>query len=374
MMKTQQEINNLPTIMDLLNNIAKGEQEIRNDSNIGFFFNQNDWDDKFEITQLEKDGAYVLIPTNSHLRTYYRGQRKYYPECKPTIYRNIDKRSEVEIFIERVRTIDFELLLGTHPFVRKMYCWDLSLTLDLVGDVDVSMSIDTQALAQHYNLQTDLIDVTFDKWVAAFFAVTEYVKNRYVPVESGGYGVLYSFWDPLASISGIEGMSKYKNSFSAIALQPFPRPAAQRAATIKLNKGEDFNNYRGVEKHFFKHDKLASQLIFNKMNQGKDLFPEDELEECSKKVKASKKLSISAFDLAFKQYPIEGIAYEELKAKCTEKGIKLVNHQVFKFPKDIEKKFLRYWEKKGEEEFLSKIVYRFAYYGDLKLVDGKDII
>lgn len=359
--------------MDLLNNIAKREQEIRNSPNFGFFFNQNDWDDKFEITQLEKDGAYVLIPTNSHLRTYYRGQRKYYPECKPTIYRNIDERSEVEIFIERVRTIDFELLLSTHPFVREMYSGDLSLTLDLVGDVDVSMSIDTQALAQHYNLQTDLIDVTFDKWTAAFFAVTEYVKNRYVPVESGGYGVLYSFWDPISSFSGIEELSKYKNSFSAIALQPFPRPSAQRAATIKLNKEEDFNNYRGVEEHFFKHDRLASQLIFNKMNQGKDLFPDDELEAYSQKVKTSNKLSMQAFDIAYNKYPTESFSHDELKAECMRRGIKLVNHQVFKFPNSMHNQFKKYWKEKGEEEFLSKIVYRPVYNGPIEFVDGKDI-
>jgi len=347
-----EDIKKLPTILHILDMIAGEEEKLRNDGRWNFFSNLGA-EDKFEIKPETPNGPCVLGPTSSCFNSYFRGQTQYFENCVPNIYRN-KERSDIDYFINRLRSSEFELLLQTHPFVELIYNKGI-IFKNFGKDVMVSLKVDYLGLAQHYELETDVLDFTNDKWVAAFFATCIKKNNIYIPIDSESYGVVYRY-SPIPE-SFNENLTGNKK-FSVIGLQPFKRPGEQKGFALKMEKGENLNNVRGIQKYLFRHDKLASEIIYNRMNQGEILFPYDELEGLAKKIRNSKKISNTAFDLACEKYPIEQMNIKKLRECCINKGIKFVNYPIVRFPNDIKKNFLSRWKKNGEKEFFSKIVYR----------------
>lgn len=356
---TKEEINKLPTILKILDQIAAEEEGLRNDYRWSFLSNLGA-EDKFEIYPESPDGPCVLKPTTSCINSYFRGQTLYHEDCCPTLYRN-KKKDNIDRFIDRLRTSEFELLIQKHPFVKLIYEQGIRFR-NFGEDACVKLKVDSLGLAQHYELETDLIDLTSDKWVAAFFASCINKNGRYIPIDElkdkASFGVIYRYTLPPEQYLSAHEKLNYKQKFSIIGLQPFNRPGEQRGFALQLDEGENLNTVRGIEKYHFRHDKLAAEIIYNRMNQGKDLFPYDELEELAKKIKCSKKISNDAFKLAFEKYSVSGMDEELVRDACIRKSIKFVNYPVVSFSKGLEKKFLKNWEKIGELEFYSKIVYK----------------
>ncbi len=351
---TPEKIKQLPTILHILDMIAGEEERLRNNVRWNLLSNLGA-EDKFEIKAETPNGPCVLQPTSSCFNSYFRGQPQYYEDCIPTIFRNKEK-DNIDRFIDRLRSSEFELLLQTHPFVQLIY--NEGIVFKNFGkDVLVSLKVDYLGLAQHYELDTDMLDFTNDKWVAAFFA-TCIKKNRYIPMDSEGYGVIYRYSLTPEHFLPEKDNSIKSKKISIIGLQPFKRPGEQKGFALKMEEGENLNNVRGIQKYLFRHDKLAAEIIYNRMNQGGNLFPYDELEELVKKIKRSKKISNNAFELACKKYPVEQMNEEKLREACIVKDIKFVNYSVVHFSKDIKRNFLTDWKKNGEKEFFSKIVHR----------------
>ncbi len=352
---TPEKIKQLPTILHILDMIAGEEERLRNNVRWNLLSNLGA-EDKFEIKSETPNGPCVLQPTSSCFNSYFRGQPQYYEDCIPTIFRNKEK-DNIDRFIDRIRSSEFELLLQTHPFVQLIY--NEGIVFKNFGkDVLVSLKVDYLGLAQHYELDTDMLDFTNDKWVAAFFATCIKKNNRYIPMDSEGYGIIYRY-----SLTPEHFLPEKHNSIkskkiSVIGLQPFKRPGEQKGFALKIEEGENLNNVSGIQKYLFRHDKLAAEIIYNRMNQGENLFPYDELEELAKKIKSSKRISNNAFELACKKYPVEQMNEEKLREVCIGKGIKFVNCPVVRFSKDIKRNFLTDWKKKGEREFFSKIVHK----------------
>lgn len=360
-MKTMipEESKQLPTILHILDMIACEEESLRNNLKWNFLSDMGA-EDKFEIKAETPNGLCVLQPTSSCFNSYFRGQAKYYEDCLPTLYR-VSKKDKIDRFIDRLRSSEFELLLQTHPFVKLIY--NEGIVFKNFGkDVLVSLKVNYLGLAQHYGLDTDIFDFTNDKWVAAFFATCKYDNDndndKYIPMDSKGDGVIYRYrLPPECFLPGKDNLIKGKK-ISVIGLQPFKRPGVQKGFALKMEEGENLNNVRGIKKYLFRHDKLAAEIIHNRMNQGNNLFPCDELEKLAKKIKKSKKISNNAFELAYKKYIVEQVNEEKLREACIVKGIEFVNCPIADFSKNIKKNFLKYWKKNGEKEFFSKIVYR----------------
>ncbi|MCF8363524.1 MAG: FRG domain-containing protein [Prolixibacteraceae bacterium] len=350
-MMTPVQIKQLPTILHILDKISGEEENLRNNSRWNFLSNLGA-EDKFEIKPETPNGPCVLQPTSSCINSYFRGQTDYYDNCVPTIYRDQNK-SEIDNFIDCLRVSEFELLLQTHPFVHLIF--NEGLVFKNFGkDVHVSLKVDYLGLAQHYELSTNVLDFTSDKWVAAFFATCNKIGKKYVPIDSDSYGVIYRYSIPPECLFS----SNENNKISTIGLQPFKRPGEQKGFAFNMEKGENLNNIKGIQKYLFRHDKLAAEIIYNRMNQGNELFPFDELEVLAQKIKTSNKYSNSAFKLTCKKYPIAQMDEDQLIKACISKGIKFTNYPVVKFSKEIKRKFHSNWKKNGKKEFLSKIVYR----------------
>lgn len=349
---TQEEINKLPTILDILDAIAAEEENLRIDPRWNFLFSNMGVEDKFEIFQEEEGKPYVLKPTSSTVNSYFRGQPDYFEVCVPTIFRDSDNRDDIDVFIDRIRSCEFELLINSHPFVENVF--KNGIEIQLVDRVQkVLLKVDGQGLAAHYEFKTSKIDFTNNKWVAAFFAVSKKSNGQYKPVQSDKQGVFYWYNHFPVFDSG-----NTSNRFSIIGLQPFKRPGEQKAFALDMLKNENLNSFPGVRKYLFRHNDLASEIIYNRLNQGHDLFPPDEIIEYAEKIKKSNKLTNNAFLQAWENYPISGKNETDVKELCYQKGIRLVDYPVVKFNKSLDKDFNKYWREKGENEFLSKIVYR----------------
>ena len=123
---------------------------------------------RFNLMELH-DGTIGAFPPNMMFK-FYRGESEDFDlkyACIPSIYR-INKseedlpgnRNDDFILIDNLKIIEFESVIKTFPQVKyaiKDYC-----------------NVDFRALAQHYELNTDILDMSSDIAVAAFFATHAY--------------------------------------------------------------------------------------------------------------------------------------------------------------------------------------------------------
>ncbi|WP_178338754.1 FRG domain-containing protein [Marinobacter nauticus] len=168
--------------------------------------------------------------------------------------------------IKLCQNIAFEDAIGAHPYVR--FCAEQNFN-------GHPPHISFQGLAQHYGFQTDMLDVTSNFDVAAFFATSKWDKKekRYYPVgESSFPGIIY-YAEPAFYILPREDQSA---TFEFVGWQPLKRPAQQRAGAFRLPSGHCFSRLPGVRKAYFRHNRAASERIWQYFDGGAALFPNDE--------------------------------------------------------------------------------------------------
>ena len=251
-----QQIIEVPTLLDALDYVSCREM------------NEQDWDamrihgpgyeleGKFVLFQ-DEHGEGRLYPVNLSRYMYYRGERKLYPHCYATLYRDL---SEAEKFIERLKYCELSILIEDYPLT-KMFRTDLGFPYN-GSIIHVPLSIDALALAQHYGICTNLIDVTVDKWVAAFFACTFRDKDGvFHPVtDESQYGMFNIYFSSSMTFP-------FNNpALSTIGLQPFSRPGEQAGYVVTMHEGEDFYDKCAIRIKF-KHDARVSELVFNYTNR-----------------------------------------------------------------------------------------------------------
>lgn len=286
---------NLPTILELIDSlspqlVSKMQFFEQAPPSLATIFG---YTPEGKYTIAARDGFHTLIPSGFR-GNFYRGQNRFYPSCKPSLHRIKDSEKRI---IESVKRHEFIELVLTHPVI------DFLINEDII--------IDKMALAQHYGFATNLIDISCDLWCSAFFATTKYdaANDSYSPVGDDfgdGIGVLY--------------MSKRVDDnprISELGFNFFPRPYRQMGATYSLEPNEDFNDVDLFEKHFFRHDKRASQWVFEMSYRQMKYFPKDVLAEKAAAIKAAKKLSSKAIESYVNAYG--GTAsFDEIKRLCEE--------------------------------------------------------
>lgn len=273
----------------------------------------------------------------------FRGEYRKYDTCKASIYRSNDPD---DVIVDELKIIEFKNILLTFPQVQ--YAMEDHLKVDFL------------ALAQHYELNTNLIDVTSEPEVAAYFATHRWINNVAVPVEKG-IGCIRGFVSPALTATKID--SKYH----MIGLQCFQRPGLQAAYGFEMEPDEDLADRGWCV--YFKQNAHASRLIHTNFHVNQDkvnkiraegicrivepneiedtdswLFPKEEIADVAKIVKASKEISIAAV--------------EEYGKQCEEalrrKGVKVVESPVYALSEEHRKEL--------EEQ------YRGHPYGDVRLM------
>lgn len=215
-----------------------------------------------------------LIPsiTASFSSPYlYRGQVVRHQPCLPGVFRElaqVDHPSKLSLldrvrcFADRVRLEEFMLALDHHP--ASDYAREIGLALH------------PYALAQHYELATDRIDLTQDHRVAAFFATNTLTAICWQPIASGT-GVLYR----LHRQSFAQHM---RGRLECIGKQALPRPGEQKAYTLQLPLGMDFEMLP-IEIFTFTHNEACGQRLNDHFSGGTALFPPDVMADVASTIK-----------------------------------------------------------------------------------------
>lgn len=232
--------------------------------------------DDFELVDMGGDTfRFIPGPSSPYL---YRGQVRNWPTCRPSLFR-CNALNPIDLFVEYIRVADFELLLQQHPAVKAMQ-----------GE---RISVDFVALAQHYGLSTNCLDLTSSIDIAAFFAsCSRLADGGYLPYADSDKGVIFrSPWvllDP-----------ELAGKIQIVGFQPLKRPAEQKAWGYILDKNEDFAQQSEV--FHFSQSKKGSEYFYEMFEAGAKLFPPDPICSYVDRIRESKQYSFEAFHRAFRQ-------------------------------------------------------------------------
>jgi hypothetical protein len=264
---------------------------------------------------------------------FFRGQIKDYNSCIPAIYRT-SNNNDIDIFINRLRSIEFEMILKKHPAV---------IDLNKTKVYDCYTKVDFTGLAQHYGLLTDCLDITDNFYIAAFFACCEYNKDmdKYIPKTEPMEGIIYL-------ISSL--ITEDYDNFNIVGLQPFHRPAEQRAFSYKLNKGDDLAKKPFVQKLKFKQTPEGTKYLYQMFNNGNKLFPYDMLKNKVEEIKATNIFSKKAFLETYKRYIFTKHKDYYLN-KLRERNIILEKNTILQFNSEEIKNLNKLWKKKKKHFF-----------------------
>lgn len=227
---------------------------------------------------------------------YYRGENALFGSSKPSIHRNapdnpVDKI--VYYFIAEMKIYEFQKLISRFDVVKK---WPFDVLY--------------RAIAQHYGIPTDWLDVTNDFEVALFFACCKYDAeiNDYRPLreadfkeEKDTYGVLFRADSFIADL--IYGSTEGKSGIMPIGFQPFMRCHRQYGYAYVLGEDEDLYKSETFQMMKFKHSIEFSEKVYNDMDEGNKIFPreglnsiQDEINQINKATTFSKE----AFETAYR--------------------------------------------------------------------------
>jgi len=272
---TSEEKQALPTIIDVLEELAQKE-----------YLWHLEWTGQpnFLAPHFADDGEYMIVAQKSHSLhnklmpgslssfTLYRGQNRDFSKCVPSLYRVPEGYSKEEWeVISRVRTAEFMFVLIHHPVVQ---------------DLQRMIVVDLVPLAQHYGFPTEYMDITNNKWVAAFFAVTQFCNDKYEPVDehyNDGVGALY-----VSSPSKDPAIQQFwmTDKLQVLGFQYFARPTKQYSMVFRMGEDEDFNQYPAWNKILFRHDKKASDIVYQMSWRQNRWFPFDALSEKSRMIRS----------------------------------------------------------------------------------------
>lgn len=347
-MLSQTEIDALPTILDVVEQISKMENDmlLRNGVTILPGDAYQDEGRYTFVSETWNRNVVRLMPVSSTPYTYYRGQSRFYEQCVPSLFRKNAKGElpdEADVAYNRIKICEFEMLLATHP----VFC-----------ELSNHISVNPVALAQHYGLTTEYLDITNSKWVAAFFAATryDYDTDTYYPVGSDygeGYGVMY--------ISKPYEKGDVKNEFFAknvvIGYQYFERPTKQSSFGYKMQRSEDFNKSPYFGKVFFRHDLEASKIVFDMSYKQRRFIPKDSLSRLARIIAESNEVTRRALERCMQMcYRDRDIAY--LENVCEAKGVNIRedNRPVAEFSQEELETDWKAWDEFGRADLESRIL------------------
>ena len=339
-----------PTILDILESLADYEAELNGirkyplSENRQWLYRIKEPGHYFAVQSLEDPNVMVLFPTGPCAFSLYRGESKDYKECKPSILRTADEKT---LLLSRLQTEELECILRNHPIIGELI--NRPIVIEKFG-VHFWLKVQFEGLAQHYGIATPFLDMTNNKWVAAFFAITNYKDGMYHLVEPSkdqAYGCLYRWEQPNYREKGLDVPQP-------LGMQYFNRPGCQSAFALDMKRLGDLNNRAEVERIYFRHDKEANQLVYDLCQQGRAFFPEDGMEELVGKLKGVKSFSEEAVERCrIKHYGDK--TFEEMREMMTMSGMDIIDKPAVGFEKEQIEKELEDWNREGRERYLTEL-------------------
>lgn len=265
---------------------------------------------------------------------FYRGESAYNRTTKPSISRKCPddpKEAEMHYLIAAMKMIEFCGWLTNLDCVKH---W-------AYGDIYHG------AIAQHYGIPTNAIDVTPNLKVALFFACCKYdsSEKKWKPLKKadfefedsrprvfarGGdsrYGILFSEAADIAELSRVSpNAGIHFTKVEPIGYQPFLRCPYQSGYLIPAAFSYDMYKDVSFAKVKFRHTEELCSWIYNEMDQGKKIYPIEDMigcEEVADKINHSDVFSEQSLDGAMQFLKIDVSRRNELTDKLKSKGIAL---------------------------------------------------
>lgn len=225
----------------------------------------------------EDNGRRVLKQAST--RYFFRGENAIYSTSKANIFRKNDKHNsednQLNYFINKMRIEEFRILLNKFEVVRK---WDYS-------DVWI------EALAQHYGLPTELMDITSDLLSALFFICCKWDKEKgWLPLKKCDFEV----WDSRPDVAKLGGDSRYGilymleseavtffkvQDVKPIGYQPFMRCSSQHGYCMSMTAEDDMYKNPYFRKYKIRLTESLCQWVYEINEKGRKIYPQDGLTE-----------------------------------------------------------------------------------------------
>lgn len=371
--KREELISRLPTLLDILDRFTIGEEwwALETGALVEFMMPHHDQDGLFDAIMMPS-GYVKLFPVGLCWNCYYRGQSNYYPDSKPSLWRKGSCKRKgmqpADQFVERLKLCELKLMIEDYPltYIFRNGIYYKKRTGEMIL---VPLDVDSEALAQHYGIKTELTDLTVDLWVAAFFAATEYhwETDSYTAItdtKKKEYGVFYHYYDPSVPVPE----DNREPVLRAVGMQPFGRPGNQAGYVLKMKPNENMNRTAGFEKIKFRHVAEINKLIYNYSNCSRNFFPEELFQKKLLALRNEEHMfSKVALEMAKEQY-FKDYTDTQIEEMIAVKGITLVDRPLYLFSESEKKQALKYW-KEHEREYLDKIIIREVYTGPIEIVE-----
>lgn len=233
----------------------------------------------------------------------YRGQTNHHDPMLPAAARGLQNlenlteaptQDQAEIILRLARMWWFERQLDYHPVAKHAEKEQLTLN--------------RSALAQHYGLPTQFLDLTDDFDVAAFFATCRPTDRGWAPMESG-VGVIYR-------VDFDEGFSNpIGGRYEPLGPQPLPRPTEQCGWVTLLPMVHSFENWPNVRLMRFSHNKRIGDHYLQQFEGGSALFPPDPLADVAREISDCNEIPGELIDSAISlSLQLESISDEQIPA------------------------------------------------------------
>lgn len=344
-------IQDYPTIVDVLEDILEDEEEKASLTKYPLT------DSRTELYNIEEPGHYfvmrsesdpqrvLLYPTGRNALTFFRGESGAYDTCLPSLLRTNDEKTKL---CARLQAAELECILKRHPVISDFLHREFR---HVRLSRPFRMTVPFRGLAQHYGILTPFLDLSNDKWVAAFFAVTNYSHGSWgvvTPSDSQRYGSFYR-------LAKVDFNNKNIPQPTPIGVQFFNRPGRQSAFTLDMTNMEDFKHYPGVERIYFRHDSNANELVYDLCQQGCKFFPHDSLVDVVDQLKQSNKYSLSAVEMTRLTYYSNKSA-SEMQSFVTGHGFEVVHEPLICFNTQTMQKEWDEWQREGAQRLLNSMV------------------
>ena len=292
------------------------------------------------LNLLSNGNGNTIISSGPELIDFaYRGQTEWFGSCKPTIFRRDPKTGQLDFCqktIDITRAIIFKEVLKNHPYI--MMIKDPKIIEEYANYPNKKFNdfadyvrsepfyIDEDGLAQHYGFATNLLDVTSNIDVAAFFATCKYTGGNDIQFIENGKGVFYviTWFHP-----------NIFKKLGIIGWQPLARPQQQCAFALAMTEEDDLDKMtmrmpiQIVYRFYFHQFRTNSQRAFRKVKK-KNLFIPSEIDQVVKQIMKEKTFEESYIDKAYNKlktyFPNHDIgSFQEICLKLRDRKIDIRN-------------------------------------------------
>lgn len=304
------------------------------------------------------DGSIMMI--DGAKDAYYRGEKRNYPTNKPSLLRKLEKlyteeEKEAYKLISDMRIYEFKRFLEQFGYIKD---WSNEICIDVFYE----------KLAQHYGLETSLLDITSHFIVALFFATCTFDNNinKWRPlsneeIEEYEYGIIYRKVAGIDIRNTMMIIENQEGAIKPIGKQPLKRCEFQNAYTTELKTKEKLTDI-GFEKLRFKHSVELSNSVYKKMNCGRSIYPIEGMEDMNEEINTIRTLeefSSEAFEFAFNKnnyFETRESAKREL-SNLKGYNIKIIEgKELIKVSRQRIKKFNKKYEKLLSKEKVTEVI------------------